>query len=99
MTKCTTFCYAEDMSVQIAVKLPDRLVDEIDALVADGAFASRSDAVRHGIEALVRADERRRIDLAFTEGFLRMPERDEEMEDATRLAVESIHDEPWDKWW
>lgn len=87
------------MTVQIAVKLPDRLVDEIDALVADGAFASRSDAVRHGIEALVRAGERRRVDLAFAEGFQRMPDRDDEMEDAARLAIESIHDEPWDTWW
>ena len=48
-----TYRYAVRMTQQIAVKLPDRLVDELDALVADGAFASRSDAVRHGIEALV----------------------------------------------
>lgn len=99
MTDRMTERYAHSMTTQIAVKLPDRLVDELDALVAHGAFASRSDAVRHGIEALVRADERRRIDLAYAEGFRRVPDRDDEMEDATRLAVESIRDEPWDKWW
>ena len=50
------------MTTQIAVKLPDRLITEIDRLVATGSFASRSDAVRHSIEALVRSSERHRID-------------------------------------
>jgi Arc/MetJ-type ribon-helix-helix transcriptional regulator len=87
------------MTTQIAVKLPDRLVAELDALVSGGAFASRSEAVRYGVEALVRQDERRRIDLAFTEGFRRHPDSDDEMADATRLAGEAINDEPWEPWW
>jgi Arc/MetJ-type ribon-helix-helix transcriptional regulator len=87
------------MSTQIAVKLPDRLLSEVDELVAGGAFASRSDAVRHGLEALVRQGERQRVDRAFVEGFRRHPEGDDEMADATRLAVEAINDEPWEPWW
>jgi Arc/MetJ-type ribon-helix-helix transcriptional regulator len=87
------------MTTQIAVKLPDELVAEIDALVAHGSFASRSEAVRHGIEALVRGHERDRIDRAFVEGFRRHPQDDTEMADATRLAVDVINDEPWERWW
>jgi Arc/MetJ-type ribon-helix-helix transcriptional regulator len=87
------------MTAQIAVKLPDRLLAEIDALVDEGAFASRSEAVRHGVEALVRQRERRRIDGAFTDGFRRHPDRDDELAEATRLAVEAINDEPWERWW
>ena len=87
------------MTIQIAVKLPDRLVAELDALVARGAFDSRSEAVRHGIEALVRSDERQQIDAAFEEAFTRHPDTAEEMAEATRLAIESINDEPWEKWW
>jgi Arc/MetJ-type ribon-helix-helix transcriptional regulator len=87
------------MTTQIAVKLPDRLVAELDALVARGAFDSRSEAVRHGIEALVRSDERQQVDAAFEAAFARYPDTAEEMAEATRLAVESINDEPWEKWW
>ena len=87
------------MTTQIAVKLPDRLVSEIDELVADGAFASRSEAVRHGLEALVRSGERQRVERAFVEGFRRHPEREDEMAEATRLALDAINDEPWERWW
>jgi Arc/MetJ-type ribon-helix-helix transcriptional regulator len=87
------------MTIQIAVKLPDRLVAELDVLVAQGTFDSRSDAVRQGIEALVRSTERRRIDAAFEEAFSRHPDTPEEMAEATRLAIESINEEPWEKWW
>ena len=87
------------MTTQIAVKLPDGLVAELDRLVADGSFDSRSDAVRHGIEALVRHGERQRIDRAFVAGFRRVPDRDDELAQATRLAVQAINDEPWERWW
>jgi Arc/MetJ-type ribon-helix-helix transcriptional regulator len=87
------------MTTQIALKLPDELVAELDELVADGSFASRSDAVRHGIEALVRGHERARVDQAFVDGFRRHPESDDELADATRLAVDAINDEPWERWW
>ncbi len=87
------------MTTQIAVKLPDRLITEIDRLVATGSFASRSDAVRHSIEALVRSSERQRIDRAFVDGFRRHPDREDELADAARLAAEAISDEPWERWW
>jgi Arc/MetJ-type ribon-helix-helix transcriptional regulator len=87
------------MTIQLAVKLPESLADELDRLVADGSFASRSDAVRHAVEVLVRASERERIDRAFADGFARYPNTPAEMADATRLAVESIEDEPWERWW
>jgi Arc/MetJ-type ribon-helix-helix transcriptional regulator len=91
--------YADRMTIQIAVKLPDRLIGEIDELVADGAFASRSDAVRRGLEALLRHEERLRIDRGFVEGFTRHPDGEDELADATKLAIEAINDEPWDRWW
>lgn len=87
------------MTVQIAVKLPDPLVARIDALVDDGTFASRSDAVRRGLESVIAASNRAEIDRAFAEGFRRFPETEEEMADAWRLSIESIEEEPWEKWW
>ncbi len=87
------------MTTQIAVKLPDPLLADIDRMVAKGEFESRSDAVRHAVASLVRGDERRRIDEAFAEAFRRVPDTQQEIDEATRLALESIHDEPWERWW
>ncbi len=87
------------MTIQIAVKLPDRLVSELDVLIANGAFANRSDAVRRGIEALVVTGRRQDIEQRYREGFTKRPETTEEMLDAERLAFEAIDAEPWDRWW
>lgn len=87
------------MTTQIAVKLPDDVVAAIDRLVDGGRFPSRSAAVRRALDDLVAAAERTAIDQAFARGFRAIPETDDELADATRLAVEAINDEPWEKWW
>jgi Arc/MetJ-type ribon-helix-helix transcriptional regulator len=87
------------MTIQIAVKLPDRLVDEIDRLIEGGAFTSRSQAIRSGLEAIVAARHREDIDRRYAEAMARFPETDDEIAEATRLAIESIHEEPWERWW
>jgi Arc/MetJ-type ribon-helix-helix transcriptional regulator len=87
------------MTTQIAVKLPDELVDELDRLVKDGAFGSRSQAVRSGLETMVAARRRQELDQRYHDAFAQVPETREEIAEATRSAVESIHDEPWERWW
>ena len=87
------------MTKQIAVKLPDDLVRQLDRLVEGGAFASRSQAVRTGLEAMVGAHRRRDIDRRYQDAIARFPETDEEMADATRLAMDAIRDEQWERWW
>ena len=57
------------MSTQIAIRLDDRELAALDAEVADGRAANRSEAVRHGIARLQRDQRYRReestlIDLA-----------------------------------
>lgn len=47
------------MTTQIAVRLDDRELAALDAEVAEGRAANRSDAVRHGI-ARLRRDQRYR---------------------------------------
>lgn len=87
------------MTVQIAVKLPDELVARLDELVRAGMFPSRSSGVRRALELLLGAEGRRRVDAAFAEGFQRLPDDGPELAEATRLAVEAIHEEPWERWW
>lgn len=87
------------MTTQIAVKLPDELVTALDRLVSEGAFDSRSSAVRHGVAAVVAASRRDAVDRQYAQGYARLPETEEELRQATRLAVGSVNDEPWDRWW
>ena len=84
---------------QIAVKLPDDLVRELDQLVDQGLFPSRSAAVRQGVEAVVVARRRETVERAYAEGYAQSPESDQELAEARRLAVQAIQAEPWDKWW
>ena len=83
------------MTKQIAVKLPNRLVGELDQLVERGAFDSRSQAVRTGLEAMVGSYRRQDLDQRYRDAITRFPETDEEIGEATRLAVNAIRDEQW----
>ena len=87
------------MTKQIAVKLPEELVGELDSLVERGAFPSRSQAVRTGIEAVVSSHRRQEEDRRYRDAASARPETGEEVAEAARLAVEAINDEPWERWW
>ncbi len=87
------------MTVQIAVKLSDELLRRVDELVSAGELASRSVAVRVGLEALVEAKRHLSVDDAYREAYSRCPETDVEVAEATRMATRAIHEEPWDRWW
>lgn len=84
---------------QLAVKLPDELVRQVDELVARGVFPSRSSVIRHGLEAIVTAQRQQAVAQAYERSYGQLPESEEELAEATRLAVSAIHDEPWEKWW
>lgn len=91
--------YARSMTIQIAVKLPDELVFEIDRLIEGGAFANRSQVVRSGLEAIVASRRRQDIDRRYQDAVAAFPETPDEIAEATRLAVDAIDDEPWERWW
>jgi Arc/MetJ-type ribon-helix-helix transcriptional regulator len=65
--------------------------------VETGAFSSRSQAVRSGLEAMVASGRRQEIDRQYREAGAVAPETPEELADATRLAVDAIDDEPWER--
>jgi Arc/MetJ-type ribon-helix-helix transcriptional regulator len=94
-----TIGHTAGMTKQIAVKLPDDLVNELDRLVQAGTFVSRSQAIRTGIEALVARQHRHQMDQRFRDGAALSPETVEDIDEATALAVSSIQEEPWERWW
>ena len=87
------------MTKQIAVKLPDQLVGELDRLVEQGAFDSRSQAVRTGLEVMVGSYRSQELVERYQDALARFPETDEEIAEATRLAIDAIRAEQWERWW
>jgi Arc/MetJ-type ribon-helix-helix transcriptional regulator len=80
---------------QFVTRLEDRLADRVDSLVAAGVLASRSEAVRIGLEELADRLERERIGRQIIEGYQRMPETPEELAWAEESLEEMLAEEPW----
>lgn len=91
--------YTVGMTVQVAVKLPDELAAELDRLVQSGAFDSRSEALRAGLEEVIATREHELLRERYREAMARHPETAKEIADARRLAAEAIEEEPWERWW
>lgn len=80
---------------QVVVRLDDEVAAAIDRLVADGVVASRSDAVRRGLDRLLDEHHRSEIGRQIVEGYRRVPQTAEEIRWADRAAAAMIAEEPW----
>lgn len=88
------FCYADCMA-QLVTRVDDRLVAAVDELVAAGVVASRSEAVRLGLERLVERCRRERIGAEIVAGYRRRPQSDDEVGWADEATRRMIADESW----
>lgn len=80
---------------QLVTRLEDRLLAEVDELVSEGVAATRSEAVRLGLEVLVERHRRQQVGQAIVDAYRRHPQDDEEiagLDEATRALV---GEEPW----
>ena len=80
---------------QIAVRLPEQLLAELDDLVRRGVYDSRAAAVRAGVEAVTELERRRAVDVAIVEGYRRVPPTEAEDRAAVASTREAIAEEPW----
>lgn len=80
---------------QFVTRLDDRLVAEVDAMVADGAVANRSEAVRIGLEKLVDQHRRQRVGALIAEGYRRQPQCAGELGGLDEATLALIQEEPW----
>lgn len=80
---------------QVVTRLDDKLVADLDGLIADGLVANRSEAVRLGLERLVEEHRRRRIGTEIVEGYKRHPETDEELAGLGQATRALVEEEPW----
>ena len=81
--------------VQLVTRVDDALVDALDELVATGSVASRSEAVRLGLEQLIDHHRRAKIGEAIRDGYLRLPQTEEELAWSDAASAAMIAEEPW----
>jgi len=80
---------------QIAVRLPEELLNELDGLVASGIYQSRAAAVRAGLEAIMVLERRQQTDRAIVDGYRRTPPTKAEHDTAIASLRDAIAEEPW----
>ncbi|MDY7106634.1 MAG: ribbon-helix-helix domain-containing protein [Actinomycetota bacterium] len=80
---------------QLVTRVDDDLASAIDALVERGVVASRSEAVRLGLEHLVDQHRRAEIGARITEGYRARPQTESEVGWADDATVKMIAEEPW----
>jgi len=83
------------MSIQIAIRIPDELAEQLDELVASGRFDTKADAVRAALEALIDAERRADVGRRIVEGYRNVPQDDVDVTAAAEAATRSIDEEPW----
>jgi Arc/MetJ-type ribon-helix-helix transcriptional regulator len=64
------------MTIQVPVRLTESDVAALDAAIARGRFASRSDALRSGLERLLREVREREIDEQYAAGYAKHPQEE-----------------------
>ena len=80
---------------QFVTRVEDNLAREVDLLVREGVVASRSAAVRLGLEGLIERHRRWRIGQAIVDGYCRRPQTEDEVGWADEATRQMIADEPW----
>jgi Arc/MetJ-type ribon-helix-helix transcriptional regulator len=80
---------------QLVARVDDSLVAAIDDLVAAGVVASRSEAMRIGLQSLVENHRKRQVGQRIVDAYRRLPQTEEELSgiDASTRAL--IDEEPW----
>jgi Arc/MetJ-type ribon-helix-helix transcriptional regulator len=80
---------------QLVTRVEDDLADAVDALVAAGVVASRSEAVRLGLERLVDRFRRDEIGARIANGYRAHPQSEAEVAWADQSSARMIAEEPW----
>ena len=81
---------------QLVTRVDDDLVAQLDEIVDNGEAASRSDAVRLALEAMIERRRRRLVGEAIADAYRRVPETSEELRWADQSTRSMIAEEPWE---
>lgn len=80
---------------QLVARVDDEFLEAIDELIVDGVVASRSEAVRRGLQILIDQSRRRRTAEAIIRGYETHPQTEDEWGWSDEATVRMIGEEPW----
>jgi Arc/MetJ-type ribon-helix-helix transcriptional regulator len=80
---------------QLVTRVDDHLLAQVDDLVGEGVAATRSDAVRLGLEALIERHRRYKTGQAIVDAYRRQPQDDEELTGLDDATSALVREEPW----
>jgi metal-responsive CopG/Arc/MetJ family transcriptional regulator len=83
------------MSTQLAIRLPDDLLRDLDWVVLRLNYDSRTEAMRDALVRLIDQERRRQIDEQYIEAYTRMPQTDEELGDIPWQSWDLDGDDDW----
>jgi len=80
---------------QRVTRVDDRLVADVDELIAAGVVASRSEAVRVGLSELVDRHRRAAVGRRVADAYGRLPQTRDELRDVDDTTSRMLDEEPW----
>ena len=83
------------MSTQLAIRLPDDLLRDLDWVVVRLNYDSRTEAMREALVRLLDQERRRQIGEEIAEGYRRMPQTEAEMADIPFQSWDLDGDDDW----
>ncbi len=86
------------MSTQLALRLPDDLLADLDWLVVRCQYSTRTEAMRTAIEAAIKAERSRAIDEQYLAAYTKYPQTEEELADLSWQSSPDLDDEDWSGW-
>ena len=87
------------MTTQLAIRLPDALLAELDWLVVRCEYSNRTEAMRTAIEAMVRIERSREIDEQYIAAYAKYPQTEEELVGLDHQTFVDLDDEEEDWSW
>lgn len=83
------------MSTQLAIRLPDELLRDLDWVILRLNYDSRAEAMRDALVKLIDQERRRQIDEQYIEAYTRMPQTEEELADIPWQSWDLDDDDDW----
>ena len=85
--------YADRMSQQIAIRIPDDQLEALDQAIEDGAFESRAHAVREGLRQVLVELREQEIAQEYREAYTRYPDDPKVGRAGAKLLAEAFRRE------
>lgn len=83
---------------QVAVRMNDELLGDLDWLVVRCDFENRAEAIRAALAELVKRERDREIDERIVAAYTAMPQTDDEVIRADLSVWDDLDDDDWSDW-